>query len=1129
MKLLTRMKGAAMAALTLFGFMPLTSMAAGQGVYWDITKEVYLMGETLDESSVEIHGWYDSEAEWRNAVADNGSYTFLGGHDGSGLGTVVVPSTIRTTSTVSIGTKITNTYTVVSIGSNAFYNCSKLTSITIPNTVTNIGYQAFCECAGLKTFTIPDSVKTIGDGAFGVCTGLKTFTIPDSVKTIGKSAFGSCTGLTSVTIPASVESIGKSAFIGCTGLTSVTFLGRDVIMEKAATRYFDSYSIFFGCDNLKQILVPEGFTGDFGTLPEGCTVYEVPTIDASAAEGYYDVGEEVAFDVLVSNADWTLKATGLPRGLTAVAGKGVLKISGKPTTAGISTVTLTATNADAPEVTKEIEINVGMMELELATTEDSIGMKSLTGAGTYASGKTAALKAVAEKGYVFAGWYLADEDGYYPCDFGKTDYRTATVSFTMPTSDECDPTEPVCLYAKFASSADDAAVLAAHVDGQEFAADGQWSLDLGEMITSYTIPTVKVAGLPKGLTFDSKAMVISGSPTVPGVYKVTVTLSNSSAKNRVETFTIRVPNLDSAYITPSWKANVDKTLIAGLTTEEDDLFVVVEDGWTLKVTGLPAGLAYDAKTGAITGKPTKFGNYTVTFTATKKGETTQVATRTIVIKGRTVKVVVVEDEEGMKSIAGAGEYAVGAKVSFKAVANKNYVFAGWYKTYGAYRERFEPGENIDYRTANFTYTMPDEDITLYARFETAEEDAQLLTTGLDGRGALIDTEEIYLDEDYEQWLGCDSLSAPTIKVSGLPKGLTFDAKKGLISGMPTVPGIYEVTFTLSNASIKSKTEKYEITVANFNSDVIWGLDNAGKNFPYEYTVGLSSECSELIVTADDGYALKVSGLPAGLKFDSKTGAITGTPTKAGTYTVTFTATKGKDTQVATRTFVVSALPPLLVGTYSGFIRKGCDDANRGTFTMTATEAGKVTAKIVDAQGTYSFSGSWTCSSREDSAVASMKTAKGERLELNFYYTPWTDDGRIGYFYKVGDGNDVCDGNAIYAHKNPLAEKWYLKATANDSGWSFSFVDTAKEAKLTVTPKGDGTVTIAGKIDSYSVSASSTLAFEQMRQEGADVFNANFVTFVTVGKTKKALSMTCHLWIGATSETTLSAGSAKLVD
>ena len=88
--------------------------------------------------------------------------------------------------------------------------------------VTSIGSDAFRNCSGLTSVTIPGSVTSIGGSAFNSCRGLTSVNIPSSVTSIGSSAFSGCSGLTSVTIPSSVTSIGGSAFYGCSGLTSVT-------------------------------------------------------------------------------------------------------------------------------------------------------------------------------------------------------------------------------------------------------------------------------------------------------------------------------------------------------------------------------------------------------------------------------------------------------------------------------------------------------------------------------------------------------------------------------------------------------------------------------------------------------------------------------------------------------------------------------------------------------------------------------------------------------------------------------------------------------------------------------------------------------------------------------------------
>ena len=152
-----------------------------------------------------------------------------------------------TTLILGINGNVTIPDSVTSIGDEAFYSCSGLTSIAIPDSVTNIGDEAFCGCSGLTSITIPDSVTRIGGWAFEGCRGLSSVTIPDSVTSIENGVFYNCSGLTSITIPDSVTGIGDSAFSGCSGLTSIT-------VPDSVTSIGEY--VFYGCSGLVEMTLP---------------------------------------------------------------------------------------------------------------------------------------------------------------------------------------------------------------------------------------------------------------------------------------------------------------------------------------------------------------------------------------------------------------------------------------------------------------------------------------------------------------------------------------------------------------------------------------------------------------------------------------------------------------------------------------------------------------------------------------------------------------------------------------------------------------------------------------------------------------------------------------------------------
>ena len=398
--------------------------------------------------------------------------------------------------------------------------------------------------------------------------------------------------------------------------------------------------------------------------------------------------------------------------------------------------------------------------------------------------------------------------------------------------------------------------------------------------SSYSISTP----LPTGLSFNTSTGVISGTPTAISAstaYTITANYASGITATTAINITVNPPAPVISY-TGSPFTYTTGIAISNLTPANTG---GAATSWSIS-PALPAGLSFDTTTGIISGTPTATSTQTTyTITATNAGGSGIT----------TIKITVNPPVPVISYSPSTNIYVELTAISALTPTNTGGAVATW---------SISPGLPLGLSFSTTTGVISGTPLAVSAMTTytvTATNAGGSATTTVKLEVDLLAPTIVYtpatntytVAQAIATWTPTVLTGTPTsYSISpGLPAGLSFNTSTGAITGTPTATSpTTTYTVTASNAGGSGSTS-ITITCNNPAPPVISYTPIANI---YTTGVAISTWTPSNTGGAVVSYSISPT-LPAGLSFNTSTGAITGTPTVITTitsYTVTATNAGG---------------------------------------------------------------------------------------------------------------------------------------------------------------------------------------------------------------------------------------------
>jgi hypothetical protein len=623
------------------------------------------------------------------------------------------------------------------------------------------------------------------------------------------------------------------------------------------------------------------------SLPAGTRGVAYPTTQLAATGG-------------TAPYTWSISSGALPAGLALNSSSGA--IGGTPTATGASTFTVTVTDAAGLTASAQFSITITTQTTAVVISNSSLPngqlnvpySQTLTAAGgvpPYTWGLAS--------GALPQGLTLNPATGVIS---GTPAGTIGITTFTVQVSDS----SPTPLTAQKAFTVGITLTLTITTQSLPAGTKGIAYPATQLAATGGTTPytwSIASGALPAGLALNSSSGAIAGTPSAVGANGFTVTVTDAAGLTASSqlSITINAPaalSITTASLPAGTKGSAypaTQLAAAGGTTPYT---------WSISSGALPAGLALNSSSGAISGTPTATGASTFTAMVTDAAGLMASSQLSITINAPgAVSITTTSLPTGTKGSAYPATQlaAAGGTTPYIWSISSGALPAGLSLTASSGAISGTPTA-----TGASTFTVM---VTDAAGLTASSQ----LSITINAPGAIsITTQSLPAGTMGVAYPAAQLAAAGgttpytwSIASGTLPAGLSLSSSSGAISGTPTASGSSTFTVTVTDAKGLTASAQFIITI-----NAPGAISITTQSLPAG-TMGVAYPAAQLAATGGTTpytWSIASGTLPAGLSLDSSSGAISGTPTATGASTFTVTVKDSNGLTASAQLSITVSLP-----------------------------------------------------------------------------------------------------------------------------------------------------------------------------------------------------------------------------